>query len=344
MTPVATMGVSTRATRVGQERLASHADHPSLAPLQAEALLGLLGHLRDIGYQFVTPTPATHARVLARQPGRTGTTLSDVLGWSLPFHAGAIEPAVAALLGASGMLVQRPDGLLQSAIRVSSLHGRLFIHSAYPTEAEDAVFLGPDSYRFADLIERVLGAWAGRSAPLVLDIGAGAGVGALVAADRLPAARIVMTDINPRALTFAQINARHAGYAIDARLGRNLAGWRQGADIVLANPPYVIDPAGRAYRDGGTMHGGAVALEMTETALDALHPGGLFILYTGSAIVAGEDPLRVALCALAERKGVRLDYRELDPDVFGEELENPAYADVERIAVVGGLFSAAARV
>jgi len=28
-------------------------------------------------------------------------------------------------------------------------------------------------------------------------------------------------------------------------------------------------------------------------------------------------------------------YRELDPDVFGEELERPAYARVERIAVIG---------
>ena len=33
-------------------------------------------------------------------------------------------------------------------------------------------------------------------------------------------------------------------------------------------------------------------------------------------------------------RGTRHDYRELDPDVFGEELERPAYAQVERIAVV----------
>ena len=33
-------------------------------------------------------------------------------------------------------------------------------------------------------------------------------------------------------------------------------------------------------------------------------------------------------------QGTRFDYRELDPDVFGEELDRPAYAHVERIAVV----------
>jgi len=29
-----------------------------------------------------------------------------------------------------------------------------------------------------------------------------------------------------------------------------------------------------------------------------------------------------------------VDYRELDPDVFGEELDRSAYRNVERIAVV----------
>jgi hypothetical protein len=27
-------------------------------------------------------------------------------------------------------------------------------------------------------------------------------------------------------------------------------------------------------------------------------------------------------------------YREIDPDVFGEELDDPAYRDVDRIALV----------
>jgi hypothetical protein len=32
-----------------------------------------------------------------------------------------------------------------------------------------------------------------------------------------------------------------------------------------------------------------------------------------------------------------VDYRELDPDVFGEDLDEPAYAQVERIALVGAV-------
>jgi hypothetical protein len=34
---------------------------------------------------------------------------------------------------------------------------------------------------------------------------------------------------------------------------------------------------------------------------------------------------------------VRLSYREIDPDVFGEELELPGYEAVDRIAVVGAV-------
>jgi len=41
------------------------------------------------------------------------------------------------------------------------------------------------------------------------------------------------------------------------------------------------------------------------------------------------------LATAAEEAGCRLDYRELDPDIFSETLRQPAYAGVERIAAVG---------
>ena len=37
---------------------------------------------------------------------------------------------------------------------------------------------------------------------------------------------------------------------------------------------------------------------------------------------------------MAREKSAKVHYEEIDPDVFGEELENPAYAEVERIAAV----------
>mgnify|MGYP007130750401 FL=1 len=64
-----------------------------------------------------------------------------------------------------------------------------------------------------------------------------------------------------------------------------------------------------------------------------LERGGAFLLYTGSAIVNGEDKLKDALLNALDNFDV--SYREIDPDVFGEELEREDYADVDRIAVVG---------
>ena len=37
---------------------------------------------------------------------------------------------------------------------------------------------------------------------------------------------------------------------------------------------------------------------------------------------------------MLERAGCPFSYREIDPDVFGEELDAPAYAHAERIAAV----------
>ena len=47
-----------------------------------DALVALLGLLKTRSYRFVTPTPATHARVVARPSRQVGRTLRDVLGWS----------------------------------------------------------------------------------------------------------------------------------------------------------------------------------------------------------------------------------------------------------------------
>ncbi len=307
-------------------------DTPAL-PAPDQALLRLLERLEHGRYDFVTPTPLTHQRVLKRPAMQEARDLRGALGWSQPFGRDALPSWTVELLETAGLL--RRDGeRLKSAIRVSRVRGLLFIHSAFPTEAKDAVFLGPDSYRFADFIAAELfgRSWIGR----LVDVGGGAGVGALTAAAGRTTARIVLTDINPTALRFARVNAVHAGTALETVEAPDLDGAPDGVDLIVANPPYMVDAADRAYRDGGGLHGAGVSLDWATAALPKLAAGGRFLLYTGSAIVeGGRDPLREALSALTVQAGARLSYRELDPDVFGEELEKPPYADVERIAVVG---------
>lgn len=48
----------------------------------------------------------------------------------------------------------------------------------------------------------------------------------------------------------------------------------------------------------------------------------------------GADPFRSAVAARLAGRGVEWSYREMDPDVFGEELEAEAYREADRIAAV----------
>lgn len=220
---------------------------------QDDALLRLLDALRQRGYRFVTPTPATHARVVARADRREARTLTDILGWSLPFRDGVTDAEIVSLLEQAGALETANDGLRRSKLRVSSLGQQLYLHSAYPTEAKDAVFFGPDSYRFAQLIETEIARQPPPAGGNVVDIGTGAGVGAIVAGALCPGAKLTMTDINPKALRLARINACAAGIDAAPLLAEDLDAIEGPLALVLANPPYIADDGDRAYRDGGGM-------------------------------------------------------------------------------------------
>jgi len=295
----------------------------------------LLAELESSGYDFVTPTPATHARVVSRADMQEAADLRGVFGWSLPFRPALLPTELfEAMRGAQ--LLTNDRGLFKSTVRVSRVRGRLFLHSAYPTDEEDSVFLGPDSYRFADFVcanlERAPGA------ARLVDIGGGAGVGALSAAAFLPGARLTLLDLNPAALRLAGVNARHAGLEVELVEGDSLDAVAGAVDLAIANPPFILEDEGaRTYRDGGDMHGAQLSFEWALAAARRLEPGGRMLLYTGSAIIAGRDALRSALERSLPGLGCSLSYREIDPDIFGEELERDSYAEVERIAAVGAI-------
>ncbi len=300
------------------------------------ALLDLLALLKARGYHFITPTPATQARIIDRAPLRRAHGLRDIFGWSLPFDQDLLDPELLHILERADALEQNGDGL-KSRFRLSSLGPDLLLHSAYPTDGQDAIFFGPDSYRFARLISDELSRCPQRDGARLVDMGTGAGVGGIVAAHLCPNVEIIMTDVNPAALRLARINAQAAGVTARFCEAGDLSPIGGTFDLLLANPPYIVDSAGRAYRDGGGMHGGEVSLTMAQQAVPRLAAGGRFILYTGSAIVAGNDALKDRLSDLARAHDSLLRYTEIDPDVFGEELENPAYADVERIALIAAV-------
>lgn len=299
-----------------------------------KAALRLLAWLDARDYDFVTVTPETHRRVVARPAMARAENLRDILGWSLPFDEAAAGTELLDLLREGGLL-RESGSLWKSTVRVSRVRGQLFLHSAFPTDSDDSVFLGPDTLRFLDFIEREL---VDSAATRLVDIGAGAGLGGILAARMLRSPRSVeLADINLRALSYARINAAHAGVAVETVESDGIAALAPGFDLAIANPPFIIDEGGPAYRSGGGLHGAELSLRWTLDAAAELAPGGRILLYTGSAIVAGKDALRDTLERDLPPLGCTLSWRELDPDIFGEELAKSAYARVERIAAIGAV-------
>ena len=309
---------------------------------EADTALGLvLRHMAGSGYRFTTPTPLTHQRVLSHRGAQMASTLRDIFGWNMPFTL-ACDDMTCELLAAmhgAGVLQTRGD-VLQSGVRVSSIGDDLFVHSAYPTTQDDAVFFGPDTYRFARFIQQgVAHVRSSGSQPIrVLDVGCGSGAGGMVAARALSHTgplEVCMNDINPQALRYTAINANLADIAIKPALGNALRAVKGDFDLIISNPPYLDDVAQRAYRHGGAGLGRALSVRIAEEALDRLLPGGRLLLYTGVAMVGGVDAFLADMQPLLADAQFEWTYSEIDPDVFGEELDQPAYAHVDRIAAVG---------
>jgi len=291
------------------------------------ALLEVGEWLREHQYTFTAITPESHRRVNARAD--EARSVRDIFGWSRPFAQALLPEHIVAALRRADMIRSR-DGQMVSGVRFATLGDQIFVHSAYPTVEDAAVFFGPDTYRFARFVASRIG-----SARLLVDIGAGSGAGAIAIARSVE--RIVLADINPRAGSFSRVNAHLAGVehrteVVDGDLYANVSG---DPDVIIANPPYLVDAAHRTYRDGGGSLGTDLGIRMVVRGLARLAPRGRFFLYTGAPIVDGVDPVRQALEEIARAADAELTYEEIDPDVFGEELDTPAYAHVDRIAAVG---------
>jgi len=299
-----------------------------LSDTQIDALIQLGRELQQRDYKFVTITPASHERVLARA-SRAATGLRDVFGWNLPFEPGLVSASVLACLERAQLLEPHADKL-RSTVRFSTLGPRLIAHSGFPTHDEHAVFFGPDTYRFAAFIAR-----AARAARNIVDLGCGTGAGGLLLSEQKPQ-RLVLSDTNLRALSFARVNAALAGVEVELIHSDILQSVNGELDLIVANPPYMRDQAGRTYRDGGGSYGEELSVRIVREALPRLAASGSLLLYTGAPIVAGIDKFYESVePILAQHKRIaQVEYEELDVDVFGEELSTPDYAEVERIAAV----------
>ena len=298
------------------------------------ALVRLGRILQQRAYRFVAVTPATHDRVLRREA--KSISLESIFGWGRPFEPDKIENCLMELLEQADA-IEVASGECKSKVRFATVGDSLFVHSAFPTIEEDSVFFGPDTYRFVRFLRTALADITTRKALRLVDIGAGSGAGGIVAAKAFAASTdLVLADINRNALAFSAINATLNDLPKTKTIFSDvLGGVEEAADVIVANPPYLVDQDQRLYRHGGGELGTALALRIAEESMAKLVPGGRLALYSGAPIVNGHDVLLECLRPVLQLYASHFVYEEIDPDVFGEELDKPAYAHVDRIAAVG---------
>jgi hypothetical protein len=210
-------------------------------------------------------------------------------------------------------LVQEDEGGVQGAVRLVP-HGAILVASDLPDEQG----LHPDhvagvhrpSVTLADLTVR-------RRVDRALDMGTGCGIQALLTAQH--AGHVVATDVNERALAFAELNAALNGLEnIEVRAGsffEPAAGETFG--LVVSNPPYVISPeAAYVFRDSGL--GRDRVSERLVGELPGFLDEGAFGTIMASWIQDGEDP--------SVRPRTWLDGRGCDAWILHTGVEDPLTA------------------
>ena len=135
---------------------------------------------------------------------------------------------------------------LQSSASSSSSTRRFRPNSA------DTVFFGPDTYRFARALRHAMAGIEVRAPFTIIDIGCGSGAGGLLAALQLMAAGrdadVILSDINPKALRYASINARAQRHrrTCGPSLSDVFDQINDAGDLIISNPPYLVDALGAA--------------------------------------------------------------------------------------------------
>jgi len=113
-----------------------------------------------------------------------------------------------------------------------------------------------------------------RPVELALDLGTGCGYHAILAARH--AAQVIATDVNPRALAYAEFNAQLNGVTnIEFRRGDMFAPVEgQTFDMIVTNPPFVISPdRSYVFRDAGRS-GDDFTRDVVQALPRHLRPGG----------------------------------------------------------------------
>ena len=275
------------------ERLRGCLTEAGYTPDGVRALLGRSAH---DALTRGEPEPAARA---SRDGGELGTLVRLFL-----LDGCEPEPAVTAALGdldplLAGRIVRRtPDGIV-AGLDVRPYGEAGADGSGSPDDANWWVVSDLDSPAARQDRDHVTGvggaslslaaATVRRPVASLLDLGTGCGVQALHASRH--AARVVGTDVAPRALALARLSCGLSGVPVELREGpwlEPVAGER--FDHVVSNPPFVPGPArvDYVYRDSGQAGDSALAALLADLP-GLLNPGGIAQLLGSWLHVRGED-------------------------------------------------------
>jgi len=226
------------------------------------------------------------------------------------------SPAVESLL-AAGLLVPHQDRL-RFPFRLVPLEPLWVLADDVLDQPGSVMPPGPTT----GLLVRVMPRECGGT---VLDVGCGPGSLALVAAAR-GASRAIGTDINPRAIVMARLNARLNELAAEFRTGDTFEPVRgERFDLVVSQPPFIMRPDD--VEEIQFLHGGprgdSVTLGVLRGAAAALTPRGECLVLADIALRADEE---VGPYLAGELREAGLDVLALDTAGLAPDMHAVLYA------------------
>ena len=185
--------------------------------------------------------------------------------------ARSVAPITVEELSALGLVEQGTSGVM-ATVRLRPYDGLIVAGDRSVGRVTD---MPPDYVGSVDDSSIALAALTiRRPVSMALDIGTGSGIQALLAARH--SHHVIATDVNPRALSFAQFNASmNRLHNIEFRHGPGLEPVEGDTfDLIVCNPPYVVSPdAAFQYRDSA-LPNDTLCQQLIVHIPDSLREGG----------------------------------------------------------------------